>query len=36
MPVGLMVWSGVLADDSVLSIGLAIEAALRDSVAKAS
>jgi amidase/aspartyl-tRNA(Asn)/glutamyl-tRNA(Gln) amidotransferase subunit A len=36
MPVGLMVWSGALTDDSVLSIGLAIEAALRDSVAKAS
>jgi aspartyl-tRNA(Asn)/glutamyl-tRNA(Gln) amidotransferase subunit A len=29
MPVGLMVWSGALADDRVLSIGLAIEAALR-------
>jgi aspartyl-tRNA(Asn)/glutamyl-tRNA(Gln) amidotransferase subunit A len=30
MPVGLMVWSGALADDRVLSIGLAIEAALRN------
>jgi amidase/aspartyl-tRNA(Asn)/glutamyl-tRNA(Gln) amidotransferase subunit A len=29
MPVGLMVWSGALADDRVLSIGLSIEAALR-------
>jgi Asp-tRNA(Asn)/Glu-tRNA(Gln) amidotransferase A subunit family amidase len=29
MPVGLMVWSGALADDRVLSVGLAIEAALR-------
>jgi aspartyl-tRNA(Asn)/glutamyl-tRNA(Gln) amidotransferase subunit A len=28
LPVGLMVWSGALADDRVLSIGLAIEAAL--------
>jgi len=29
LPVGLMVWSGALADDRVLSIGLAIELALR-------
>jgi amidase/aspartyl-tRNA(Asn)/glutamyl-tRNA(Gln) amidotransferase subunit A len=29
MPVGLMVWSGALADDRVLSIALTIEAALR-------
>ncbi|HEX6721360.1 MAG TPA: amidase [Burkholderiaceae bacterium] len=29
LPVGLMVWSGALADDRVLSIGLTIEAALR-------
>jgi len=29
MPVGLMVWSGALADDRVLSVGLTIEAALR-------
>jgi len=29
LPVGLMVWSGALADDRVLSIGLAIEASLR-------
>jgi aspartyl-tRNA(Asn)/glutamyl-tRNA(Gln) amidotransferase subunit A len=29
LPVGLMVWSGALADDRVLGIGLAIEAALR-------
>jgi hypothetical protein len=29
LPVGLMVWSGGLADDRVLSIGLAIEASLR-------
>jgi aspartyl-tRNA(Asn)/glutamyl-tRNA(Gln) amidotransferase subunit A len=29
LPVGLMVWSGALADDHVLSIGLTIEAALR-------
>ena len=28
-PVGLMVWSGALADNLVLNIGLAIEAALR-------
>jgi amidase/aspartyl-tRNA(Asn)/glutamyl-tRNA(Gln) amidotransferase subunit A len=35
MPVGLMVWSGALADDRVLSIGLAIESALRNRVAKA-
>jgi amidase/aspartyl-tRNA(Asn)/glutamyl-tRNA(Gln) amidotransferase subunit A len=28
LPVGLMVWSGALADDRVLSIGLAIESAL--------
>jgi len=29
LPVGLMVWSGALADDRVLSVGLTIEAALR-------
>ncbi|MCW5659510.1 MAG: amidase [Burkholderiaceae bacterium] len=29
MPVGLMVWSGALADDRVLSVGLGVEAALR-------
>jgi amidase/aspartyl-tRNA(Asn)/glutamyl-tRNA(Gln) amidotransferase subunit A len=29
LPVGLMVWSGALDDDRVLSIGLAIETALR-------
>jgi len=29
MPVGLMVWSGALSDDRVLSVGLAIEAALQ-------
>jgi aspartyl-tRNA(Asn)/glutamyl-tRNA(Gln) amidotransferase subunit A len=29
LPVGLMVWSGALADDRVLNIGLSIEAALR-------
>jgi Asp-tRNA(Asn)/Glu-tRNA(Gln) amidotransferase A subunit family amidase len=29
MPVGLMVWSGAMDDDRVLSVGLAIEAALR-------
>jgi aspartyl-tRNA(Asn)/glutamyl-tRNA(Gln) amidotransferase subunit A len=28
MPVGLMVWSGALADDTVLDVSLAIEAAL--------
>jgi amidase/aspartyl-tRNA(Asn)/glutamyl-tRNA(Gln) amidotransferase subunit A len=28
MPVGLMVWSGALADDTVLAVSLAIEAAL--------
>ena len=28
MPVGLMVWSGALADDTVLEVSLAIEAAL--------
>jgi amidase/aspartyl-tRNA(Asn)/glutamyl-tRNA(Gln) amidotransferase subunit A len=33
MPVGLMVWSGALADDRVLSVGLAIESALRASAA---
>jgi amidase/aspartyl-tRNA(Asn)/glutamyl-tRNA(Gln) amidotransferase subunit A len=36
MPVGLMVWSGALTDDRVLSIALAIEAALRDGAAKVS
>jgi len=34
-PVGLMVWSGALADDHVLSISLAIESALRGRAAKA-
>ena len=29
MPVGLMVWSGALQDDTVLDVSLAIEAALR-------
>ena len=29
MPVGLMVWSGAMADDTVLDVSLAIEAALR-------
>lgn len=29
MPVGLMVWSGAMADDRVLSVGLAIQAALQ-------
>jgi len=29
LPVGLMVWSGALADDRVLSIGLGVAAALR-------
>ena len=33
-PVGLMVWSGALADDRVLNIGLAIEAALRPARAR--
>jgi aspartyl-tRNA(Asn)/glutamyl-tRNA(Gln) amidotransferase subunit A len=33
MPVGLMVWSGALADDTVLSVSLAIEAALAASQA---
>jgi Asp-tRNA(Asn)/Glu-tRNA(Gln) amidotransferase A subunit family amidase len=28
MPVGLMVWSGALADDAVLDAALTIEAAL--------
>jgi Asp-tRNA(Asn)/Glu-tRNA(Gln) amidotransferase A subunit family amidase len=31
MPVGLMVWSGALADDAVLAVSLAIEAALAGS-----
>jgi len=35
LPVGLMVWSGALADDTVLSVSLAIESALRASAAKA-
>jgi aspartyl-tRNA(Asn)/glutamyl-tRNA(Gln) amidotransferase subunit A len=35
MPVGLMVWSGPMADDRVLSIALTIEAALRLACAKA-
>ncbi|HEU5293606.1 MAG TPA: amidase [Burkholderiaceae bacterium] len=35
LPVGLMVWSGALADDTVLSVSLAIESALRGSAAKA-
>jgi hypothetical protein len=30
-----MVWSGALADDTVLSVSLAIESALRASAAKA-
>jgi Asp-tRNA(Asn)/Glu-tRNA(Gln) amidotransferase A subunit family amidase len=29
MPVGLMVWSGALQDDTVLDVSLAIEAVLR-------
>ena len=29
LPVGLMVWAGPLQDDTVLDLGLAIEAALR-------
>ena len=33
LPVGLMVWSGSLADDRVLNIGLAIEAVLRSAAA---
>ena len=33
MPVGLMVWSGALADDRVLDAGLAIEAALAAALA---
>jgi aspartyl-tRNA(Asn)/glutamyl-tRNA(Gln) amidotransferase subunit A len=35
MPAGLMVWSGALADDRVLSIALTIEAALRAALMKA-
>jgi len=34
-PVGLMVWSGALADDTVLSVSLAIESTLRAGAAKA-
>jgi aspartyl-tRNA(Asn)/glutamyl-tRNA(Gln) amidotransferase subunit A len=32
LPVGLMVWGGALQDDSVLDLGLVIEAALRSSL----
>jgi amidase/aspartyl-tRNA(Asn)/glutamyl-tRNA(Gln) amidotransferase subunit A len=29
MPVGLMVWSGALQDDTVLDVSLAVDAVLR-------
>ncbi|HET7526665.1 MAG TPA: amidase [Burkholderiaceae bacterium] len=35
LPVGLMVWSGALADDIVLSVSLAVESVLRSAAAKA-
>jgi Asp-tRNA(Asn)/Glu-tRNA(Gln) amidotransferase A subunit family amidase len=35
LPVGLMVWSSALEDDRVLSVSLAVEAALRAAAAKA-